>query len=186
MAAFPGLTCKKARNHSMKEAVERYAVNQFNSKKLPVKEHPTIIKDLKHFEVVTNFNQFHVSILSYNNDGQYLYAFACDESLKKSFDHALVELARNIRVMKKLKDKEINLGDFGDYSDRRLIYYSTQEGFEKFNDLIKSAPLKVLKDPKLLCDLEIRGPWSKHTKVWRTLFEGSHHEDFNDHEFFMF
>ncbi len=103
MAAYPGFTARNARKNAILEATERWALHEFWRGNLPIREHESKIENLKHFEIITNIQEVRISLVCYKSENYYLYAFAADKFLNKSFEHALVELARNIRVMKKWK-----------------------------------------------------------------------------------
>lgn len=186
MAAYPGLTARMARKNAILEAQERWALHEFWRGNLPVVEHKTNIKDLIHYEIGTSFDDVHISLLSYKSDAQFLYAFAADSSLTKSFEHALIELARNIRVMDKFKKENKIFSEFNDISDKRLFYFSTQEGNDLFNSKINSSPSSPSVSAQLICDKEIKGPWSEYTRVWRYLYANSFPDSDTDHTFFMF
>lgn len=186
MAAMPGLTAKGARVNAIMEANERWAINAFWRGTLPIKEISVPIDNLRHFVVTHPFENCHISLLSYKNNNQYLYAFAAETSLDSSVQHALIELARNIRVMSKIAGLSKEVNDFKNISDKRLFYFSTQEGYQFFCDKIKAAPIVIKAKPKLICDSEIKGEWSKYTKVWRYLYDNSYPDSEEDHTFFMF
>lgn len=186
MAAYPGITTKHARENAIMEASERWAIHEFWRGKLPIVEHRNVIKSLRHYEIVSELKNIKISLLSYNSDEKFLYAFAADRSLESSYGHALIELSRNLRVMKKLTKENLNFCNFKDISDRRFIYFASTEGHDLFNRKINSAPKSPLTKPKLLCDLELKGPWNKYTKVWRYLYENSYPDSEDDHTIFMF
>ena len=186
MAAYPGITTKGARKNAIVEASERWALHEFWRGNLPVIEHETNIQNLLHYEIVSEMNKVKVSLVSYKTESQYLYGFAADRTLTESFEHALVELARNIRVLNKFNKENINFNSFKDISDKRLIYFSTPEGNDLFNIKVQSAPKAPLTSPKLICDLEIKGPWNQYTKVWRYLYADSYPDSETDHTIFMF
>ncbi|MGZ3809998.1 MAG: hypothetical protein ACXVCE_18080 [Bacteriovorax sp.] len=186
MAAYPGLTTKVPRENAILEASERWALHEFWRGNLPIIEHKTKIEDLHHYEIVTELNNIKISLLSYKSDSKYLYAFAADRMLKNSYEHALIELSRNLRVMKKLTKENINFNNFKDISDKRLIYFASTEGYDLFNSKIHSAPKSPLTKSKLICDQELKGPWNKYTKVWRYLYANSYPDSEDDHTIFMF
>jgi hypothetical protein len=68
-----------------------------------------------------------ISLVCYKSENYYLYAFAADKFLKKSFEHALVELARNIRVMKKFSETNKHYTELEDISDKRLVFFASKE-----------------------------------------------------------
>ena len=186
LAAYPGFTTAAARKNAMIEAIERWSLHQFWRGILPVLKHATSIQNLDHYEIISPFEKYHISLLSYRKDSQFLYAFAADDSLAKSFEHALIELARNTRVMNKFENEKKSYHDFDEISDKRLFYFSTLEGHTLFQEKIISAPRVLLIEPKLICDKELIGPWNKYTKVWRYLYADSFPDVENDHTFFMF
>lgn len=186
MAAYPSFTAKNARDNSILEANERWAIHEFWRGNLPAKERFSSIQNLRHLEIITPFKNCNISIVVHKVNDRYLYAFAAGKSLKNSFHHALVELARNVRVMKKLEGAVYVLEDFDDISDRRLFYFSSEEGHDLFDGKVKYSPLSIKANPRVICDLEMRGEWSLYTKVWRYLYDGSYPDSDSDHSFFMF
>ncbi len=186
MAAYPGFTARNARKNAILEASERWALHEFWRGNLPIKEHESKIKNLKHFEIITDFQDVRVSLVCYKSENYYLYAFAADKSLNKSFGHALVELARNIRVMKKFSETNKHYTELEDISDKRLVFFANSEGHEMFMQKILGAPSTILVKPQVICDKEIKGPWSQYTRVWRYLYANSFPDSETDHTFFMF
>ena len=183
MAAFPHLFVKFARENAKKEAVERWAIHQFNLKLLPVVQHRDF-GSINVFELVTPFSNLKTCILHHNNLDQHVYSFATDSSILKAIEKAQVELSRNMAVLKKLAGIE---KEELEAVDRTLAFYASQEGFEKFNSLIKSSPDVIVNvNPRILCDKELIGPWTKYTKVWRYLLEDSYFDCSQDRTFFMF
>lgn len=186
MAAYPFFSCLPARKNAMTEAVERWAIHEFNRSKLPITTHPNAVEGLTHYELLTPFANCRVSLLSYKSDDIYVYGFAGGQNLKHSFDRALVELDRNIRVLNSFKKKKISTS-FESSNDRAIFYYSTEEGFQNFLEKILKASKSIINsNPKVLCDKELKGEWSQYTKVWRYLLEDSYFDCRQDHSFFMF
>jgi hypothetical protein len=186
MAAYTGLIADGARANAIFEASERCALHEFWRGNLPIKQHSCSIKNLRHFEIVTPFKNCKISLLSYNKNNQYFYSFAAEKNLEKSFEHALIELARNIRVLKKINDVPKTVNEFNEISDKRLFYFSTNEGHELFNEHIENASKNINSTPHLICDLELKGPWNQYTKVWRYLYANSYPDTNIDYKIFMF
>jgi hypothetical protein len=101
MAAYPHWLTMYARNNAIVEAVERWCIHEFNRGKIPSIEIPTLIANLNHYELVTPFKNVKVSLLKYAHKDFYTFAFAGGRSLTTSFDKALIELQRNIKVLEK-------------------------------------------------------------------------------------
>jgi len=185
MAAFPHFSTKYARANARQEAIERWAIHEFNRNHLPVKFQDLTYPNLKAYELIVPFNDVKVCILSLNENGFFSFAFAAGVTFEKAIARAKIELNRNRTVIKKAKEK--GLSEFTEPVDKTLYYFSSDEGTQKFNELIQSAP-KTIKNsnPTVICDLEMIGPWSEYTKVWRYLLEDSYFDCSRDHTFFMF
>ncbi len=185
MAAFPYFNSSSARKNAKAEAIERWAIHEFNKSRVPISSIQSNIPHLKHYEIHTPFKEVTVSLLVYKINDFYVYGFAGGSSLNHSFTRALVELDRNIRVMSKSYEKKNQ--DFTATVDKTIYYFSTDAGNQKFNSLIESSPKKIINtNPKILCDKELIGPWTKYTKVWRYLLEDSYFNCSSDSTFFMF
>ena len=187
MAAFPHFVNKNVRRNAKAEAIERWALIQFNYGKLPINLKKTDIPNLNHYEIITPFNDVKVSLLSYKKNDFFAYGFAGGENLYHSFDRALIELDRNIRVLNGMYKNPKNYFEFTTSVDRTISYFSTNEGFCDFEEKIKRAASKIkINQPRVLCDEELKGHWSKYATVWRYLLEDSYYECRYDHKFFMF
>jgi hypothetical protein len=185
MAAFPERFSRNSRGNAYIEATERWCIQEFWNSKLPVIEHHSVIKNMKHFEILSEVSNVRVSLLHYFNGDKNIFGFAGGNTLEKSYRHALVELSRNNFVFNNLK-ANTNFNQLTEIYDKRIYFFSTEQGVKIFNEKIMSAPKSILITPKLICDKEIPGPWSKYAKVWRCLFENSIFDNLTDHTFFMF
>ncbi|MBI4924463.1 MAG: hypothetical protein HY843_00950 [Bdellovibrio sp.] len=69
-------------------------------------------------------------------------------------------------------DPLLQIGNIQDKSEKRLLYFATQEGFESFFKRLVFSLKNNIKatQPKCILDLEVEGPWSNYTTVWRYLF----------------
>lgn len=187
MAAFPHFNASRARKGAQTEAIERWAIHEFNRYHLPISKHHSLIEDLEHYEIITPFSDFKVSLLSYKKDSFYVYGFAGGTTLNQSFEKALVELDRNIRVLNPIYQKGIQDSSFLETVDKSLIFFSKAEGHNVFKEKIAKAPKMIFNpNPKIICDQELKGPWSQYTKVWRYLLEDSYFDTRKDINFFMF
>lgn len=182
IAAFPSFFTNPSRDNAKKEATERWALHQFWTEKIPLVEHDTSVKNLKHYELITGM-EFKTSILQFEDMGEFFYGFSSGRNLNDSFSHAMIELSRNWRV---LKDYAKNENDELNIYEKRLLFFKKSEGSNLFREKILRAPMKRLIDHTVLVDKEIKGPWSKYAKVWRFLYSDSFNSDLNDETFFMF
>ena len=187
MAAYPYWSTSPARKKAKTEGIERWAIHEFNRQHIPIIEHQESIKDLKHYELMTPFDDVKVSLLSYKTQDFFAYAFAGGETLQNSFDRALIELNRNLIVLTKVYKSIGQQGQFTSATDKTLYFFSTLEGYDHFQELIKKSPQKIMNiNPKILCDTELIGQWTKFTRVWRFLLEDSYYDCNTNHKFFMF
>jgi hypothetical protein len=184
MAAFPHYSSFDSRLNAKAEAVERWAIHEFNRFNLPILLHSTF-NNLNHYEIITPFKGVVVTLLEYWNGIYYSYGFAGGKNKNHSYLKALTEMDRNVRVLGKVKD--FNFTNFQDTVDKTLVYFSTKEGNEHFAEMIKKAPKYIKNEtPIVLCDTEILGPWTQYTKVWRYLIENSYYDCRESSQFFMF
>lgn len=185
MAAFPHVLKKYSRQNARNEAVERWAIHEFNRHNLQVLYHRTIVNGLSVYELVVPFSDVKVCLLSLNKDNIHTYGFAGGSNFGSAYNRALVELNRNFTVLKKIKNHNFN--DFLDSIDRTLVFFSTSEGYLNFLEKIRMSPARFTKPlPKVICDKEMIGEWSKYSVVWRYLLEDSYFDCSQDHTFFMF
>lgn len=186
LAAFPYFNYSPARINARLEAIERWAIHEFNKNNLPLKIHKSLTTNLNFYEILTPFQNVRITLLSYERNGSYYYGFAGGTNLNHSFNKSIIELDRNIRVLDKVVDK-MNYSSFDIGVDRTLAFFSTLEGNQKFKDLINLAPRIIKsKNPQVLCDKPLVGHWEKYSKVWRYLLEDSYFNCREDHTFFMF
>jgi len=186
MASFPHFFKKYARENARKEAVERWAIHEFNRRKIPVVKTFSQIENLNHYDLIVPFDDLKVSLLEYYTTDGFVYGFACGSNIVQSFNRALIELDRNKRVLKKLISANENVCDFSAV-DKTFLFFSSQEGNDHFSELIKNSSKTVVSNnPKILCDKELKGIWSDYTVVWRFLLQDSYFDNANDSTFFMF
>ena len=186
MASFPHFFKMYARINAKKEAIERWAIHEFNRSRLPIKEHHNNIENLIHYEISVPFKQFRVSLLKLKTAFGYVYGFACGDNLKESYSRAIVELDRNKRVLTKMKGID-SLPETLSSLDKTFLFFSSNDGEDYFNNLIINSPKAFLvSNPKIVCDKELKGKWSEYTVVWRFLFEDSYYDNGDDYKFFMF
>ncbi len=185
MASYPHFLKKYARENAVAEAIERWAIHQFNQKALPVTKMSAQINDLEWYQIHVPFSKMKVFILVYKDQGLNFYGFAASKSENECFFKALVELDRNRRMLEKVKNKKLE--DFKSATDRTLFYFSSDEGKNCFDELILNSP-KTLQNfkVKVLCDKELVGEWSRFSTIWRYLLEDSFFDTGLDHKFFMF
>lgn len=169
-ACHPSLFSNEVRKKSNEEAIERWSVYNWWLGRLPARIHSKRDDNLQ-IEIIAPFADINVfcSALKTEN-GLYVYGFSASDSLEKSRTQAMIEQARNKRALLKIPAE--HSPSF--WGDKRLIHFSTAEGFSQFKEkLEKSLSHRSLPEkPRKIVDREARGPWSRYARVWRTLYEG--------------
>jgi hypothetical protein len=192
MAAFPGLFPRQARQRAMAEAIERWVLNAWWARKLNhhLFECPLIDTDkvrVEGLQIDAPWNGHHIVVLWVfeQSNGFWTYGFAAENSREGAIKHAMVELERNIRVLRHyyLKNERPTLRNM---TDLRLHYFSTHEGHHAFLDIVRAPVRTLVKEPRMLIDTEIRGPWTQYAHVWRCLFEPAAIDSHEEINFFAF
>lgn len=187
MASFPYFNHSLARQNSIYEAVERWAIHSLNYSELPIKKIPIDQRNIEWYEILTPFTKVRVSLIQYKSSELCCYGFAGGKNLSHSFFKSLVELDRNYRVLKKMGKDNLVVNNFSSNVDRTLAFFSSEEGDQKFKELIDKSPRKILHtNPKIICDKPMIGMWNRYTKIWRYLIENSYYDRSQDYKFFMF
>lgn len=185
MAAMPSFFSKKVREIALYEAIERFSVINWWKEKLPFE---FTAKD--HWEMVTIFcPSYHCvtvilsSFLPQINS--YCYGFAAHKNHKLAKEKAMIELFRNRFILE--KNREDSPSSSLPLYEKRLLYFSTEQGHELFLKKAQNSQVPSFKKIPwdLVIDCEIKGPWSSYAKVWRCLFAGTDESDQGDH-FFIF
>jgi len=169
-ACHPSPLLRNVRQKARNEAIERWAVFNWWMNNLPAR---LIYKDefKLQFEITTPFNDAVVVVCAEKSiSGRYVYGFSAASNFLLALQQALIEQHRNKHSLDKLDEKfqPVHL------ADRRLTYFSSQDGFQNFfENFERSTRLYTVPDaPRKIIDKEIRGPWSKFAHVWRVLYEG--------------
>lgn len=188
MSAYPYINYSKARLNSIFEAIERWAIHQLNYRKIPVVKLENPNKDIQHYELITPFREkAKVSLVIFKKNDFYNYGFAASDSVENSFKKSLVELNRNLKILLKNDNYKLDYQQLDNSTDKSLIFFSGNEGFNIVDELIRSAPRRIIdENPRVICDKPIVGEWTKYTKVWRYLLEDSYFPVESDFKFFMF
>lgn len=169
-ACHPSFFSNEVRKKSDQEAIERWSVYNWWIGRLPARIRSQN-NDAMQIEIISPFDGIKIlCCAAKSNLGFYVYGFSSSDSLRKCEMQALVEQARNERCISKIPNGMQPMFR----GDKRLIYFSTRDGFLHFKENVeKSFSLRSLPErPKKIVDKEVKGPWTKFARVWRTLYEG--------------
>lgn len=186
MAAFPSFLVTSSRKIARQEAIEKYALDLFSKKRVRAYSYN---KYEGVDSILIPIDKYHVCISSMkfkkDNVDRYAHGFSIDLNPDKSIYKSLYELQRNVHIIQESNDEESNLLSI---YERRMMFYSYQYGNQKFEDLKKIALQSAktsLFNIVFKFDAEIRGPWTKFAKVWRSVVD-SLDGDTNNVEVFFF
>ncbi|MGJ3242789.1 MAG: hypothetical protein ACFE0O_07545 [Opitutales bacterium] len=180
MSAYPGVLARQARKKARMEAIERHAVTNWWEGLLPIQHFNTGLAGVYGFEIKHAFGNAAVVVLWHEFEIQgrvhYAYGFASDENRSGAVWKATIELDRNIHVLRNFHqaDGSANLDQYtrlNDFTERRAVFFGSQEGFELFQDRMMQQPTGSPVEPEVLYDGEITGPWSNFATVWRVAFK---------------
>ena len=169
MAAFPGLFVGQARRKALFEAIERFCLLYWWERRLDGEIRETRWPGVRAVSFPSLLGANAVILFKRSDLGFYVYGHAAASSLIKACEHAIIELVRHEFVIQRwmLGGKLVLASD---PFERRAWFFSTEEGNEIFNERLNarincSPPLA-----EIICDSEIRGPWSSYATIWRCLF----------------
>lgn len=186
MAALPTLSNLNVRSIALAEAIERFSIVKFNDGLI------SCVEELSNAEywvaiLKSPFKHYTAILCSKPNDTiGYSYGFAAHKNKKEAIKKAEVELYRNIGILsacKLLKHEHSNI------TDKRLIFFASEEGYQHFRKLLMTAKSNLNKEDKeveLLVDQEIPHSYSKNVTVWRCLLKNGYITDYENSNFFFF
>lgn len=183
MAAMPCFFSSSVRAIALCEAIERFSVINWWKNKLPFELHvekgqEMIIISCPSFNCVTVILCFYLA-----KKNCYTYGFACHQNLNLAKEKAMIELFRNRFIL----EKEIKASSSLPLYEKRLLYFSTEQGHQDFLKKAQNPGASAYKQMAwdLVIDSEIPGPWSFYAKVWRCLLADTDESDQSD-SFFIF
>jgi hypothetical protein len=173
-AAYPGLTTYESKIRARLEAVERWSLNEWWLGKLSSFQYKGLnqICDKNLQSLIIPVKKSFVSItyskVTRNNQSYYCFGFACAKTIKDSIEKSKIEMSRNKFVLERYYKNQISLDSL---QDKRLVYFSTDRGFEDFQYRVDQSRKinQTNVSPEFVFDSEIKGPWSKYSTVWRSL-----------------
>lgn len=187
MAAFPGFTARPARDRARHEAAERWGLLEWWQGKLPARSLDLSSSRVQAAEVLTPFPDTRLVILwtKCPKSGAFAYGFAGAGDARKAVERAGVELTRNITVLER---RPPDGGSIKLMGERRLVRFSTEDGFQAFRARLGSSQAlsSCPKAPDTVVDAEVPGPWSRYARVWRVLYPHAKPDDESELDVFTF
>lgn len=193
MAAFPGMFDYQARKKAFAEAIERHCLISWWEGLLPARM-LTLPNISEHGILIDNpFSSHEVAILwKLCEEKYYAFAFGTGDTAEHAAWRAGIELERTEGILKthysdRVKFDVEEIKSMHDIILKRVLYFSTTQGFRLFLERLKHAPDKPRSEKaKILYDGKIPGPWSRYATVWRVVFDPPTREHLSDrHDYFF-
>lgn len=170
LAAMPGQDDGAARQSAWWSALRRYSLAMWWAGLAEARWIETDWADLQTFTIGNPLGGVTVVVLSGPARGGWAIGTAAAERFGVAFERAAAELARNRAVL--------SAGTYradGDTSapspvERNLLFLATPDGYAQVRAQVDVSAGRRMPMPTLACDCEVRGPWSRHATVWRTVF----------------
>ena len=176
MAAFPGLWRSQARNAAQMEATERFNVLSWWEGRLAGHETETRWPGVRAVVLVSAAPGVTVILYRRSPSGNYAYGHAAADDVESACLRAAIELERHDFVVQRFllahagvtKDE---LPASAHPIERRSLFFAQSEGHEMFLERLRSVPRREYRDPRLVFDGPVPGPWEKYAGVWRVVYE---------------
>lgn len=186
-AALPCWPRSVVRSLAYGEALERWAISNWWRDKINAYDEIQTVEGGPSGVVVVGLQKRIGSVVivykqSEGPNGKfYCYGFAHGSNQKAAIAKASVEMCRNERVLQAATTPEVS-----SISDKRLTYFSTEEGFLHFKSkLMPASQVSNVVPPGLIVDCAIPGEWSRYATVWRCLLPDTDY-NWTDPNHFMF
>jgi ribosomal protein S12 methylthiotransferase accessory factor YcaO len=168
MAAFPGLSINPARQAARFEAFERSSIFNWWERRIDGNLRATRWPRVSAVLFGPFVGTVAVILFTRSKLGFYAYGHAAADSFERACDRAMMELCRHESAIHSWSIK--GMVPIEDRFERRARFFSSDEGFAIFEDRLKTKVGGSNALSAIICDSEIRGPWSSYATVWRFLF----------------
>ncbi|MDQ8195426.1 hypothetical protein QEH59_13400 [Coraliomargarita sp. SDUM461004] len=187
-AAYPGVFRRQAREAAYRESIERHCLIGWWEGLLG---HRCIENPRPGVSAIIIDHRFsaHTVVLLWSMTAYgHSYSFGAGHNVAHAVQRALVELSRTQSMLKQLVKLSLPLraGRRGDVFERRIHYFSTDEGVSLFLERLKRQVKTVRARPKVLFDSAVYGPWDAYASVWRTVFEAPSQDYLSEREDYFF
>jgi len=174
MAAFPEFFYLNSKKNAKSEAAERFVLIALNEGSVDIRRIDSsgiklkLEKDIDFYMVEHPILSASTFILSHYYDQEeaiHCYGFCNSHSLDAAFERSIVELYRNWTVLRARKKRHDNAPE--SIWEKRLVFFSTQSGWNTFKKLVSKPRMSRPDIPKINFNGPVIGPWTKWAKVWR-------------------
>jgi hypothetical protein len=175
MAAFPGLWRRQARPAALMEAAERFNVLSWWEGRLAAIEADTQWPDVRAVVLTSGAPGVTVILFRRAPEGHVAYGHAAGMNFQTACQKAAVELERHDFVVRRFLLARAGGGPEVSANahpiERRSVFFAQPEGHELFVERLRSKPVEVKTEPRLVFDGPVPGAWDKYASVWRVCYE---------------
>jgi hypothetical protein len=189
MAAFPGIFRGQARKRALLEAVERASVIAWWEGLLDGDVRVTEWPDINALVLPSPIG-YGVTVLAFRETrpGAFAYGHGAAESYFGACERAVMELARHEYVMGLHRLSRGVSPDQRptDLFERRALFFSTAAGHALFRKKLGMKSRRPTYRARILCDVDVDGPWSSYAVVWRVLLDPPSREFLHNDDTYFF
>jgi len=176
MAAFPGLGTSRARRSAELEAIERFCLIGWWHGSVGSTRRPSPWRGIHAIEFIHGFEGVSAVLLIREAEPDLIvYGHAAADTFEAACKRALIELVRSELVIRRHRTLnpgpvERGLPAVADLFERRCLFFSTPEGFRAVLSRGRQF-VREWKQPRVVFDGKIPGPWEEFTTVWRVVLQ---------------
>jgi hypothetical protein len=177
-AAFPGLFHRQARASAFSESIERHCLMCWWEGYLGHTYIPCADSTVRAIKIDNPFSRHTVVIIwKQHSEGRFAQAFGAASNTEKALWRATIELQRTKKIIDYYNDiipysgkaLHAHINDVGNVFERRILYFSTTEGFQDFINRLSKDKWQQHKKMRLHYDGHVKGAWDAYASVWRTV-----------------
>ena len=118
------------------------------------------------------YSQYEVVVIWGMKGKQHVFAFGAGDNVNHATWRALVEHQRTGELACRIAayDQSDNAEPISDLYERRIRYFSQEEGFSNFLERLSREPIGRPNGLKIVFDSVVSGPWDRYATVRRTVF----------------
>ncbi len=170
LAAMPGREDGAARQAAWWSALRRYSLAMWWAGLAEARWIETDWADLQTFAIGNPLGGVTVVVLSGPARGGWAIGAAAAERYGVAFERAAAELAKNRAVLSAGLYSTDGDAPAPGPVERNVLFLATPDGYAQVRAQVHVSAGRRMPMPALACDCEVRGPWSRHATVWRTVF----------------
>lgn len=169
-AAYPGANAVSARSVALREALERFSLLAWWEGLAEAKPVQSEWPEIEAYAIEGPIGGITVLAVSGPGPGGRAYGHAAAPTYAEAFERAAIEVARNRETLAEFARVGGARRAALDVVERRMVFFASETGYAFLRERVAASSGIRMPMPRLACDMEIAGPWSRHATVWRTVF----------------